>query len=61
MAIHFQPNQPIVVHLIKPERPLPLDPDFYAGHVTAERVREVYGVEMVPGGSLGYRMAGGSP
>lgn len=28
-------RQPIVVHLIKPERPLPLDPDFYAGHVTA--------------------------
>ncbi|RKH34443.1 patatin-like phospholipase family protein [Corallococcus praedator] len=27
--------RPIVVHLIKPERPLPLDPDFYAGHVTA--------------------------
>ncbi|RYZ38925.1 MAG: patatin-like phospholipase family protein [Myxococcaceae bacterium] len=26
---------PITVHLIKPERPLPLDPDFYAGHVTA--------------------------
>jgi predicted acylesterase/phospholipase RssA len=28
-------RRPIVVHLIKPERPLPLDPDFYAGHVTA--------------------------
>jgi predicted acylesterase/phospholipase RssA len=28
-------RQPIVVHLIKPERPLPLDPDFYAGHITA--------------------------
>jgi hypothetical protein len=28
-------HQPIVVHLIKPERPLPLDPDFYAGHITA--------------------------
>jgi predicted patatin/cPLA2 family phospholipase len=28
-------RRPIVVHLIKPERPLPLDPDFYAGHITA--------------------------
>jgi predicted acylesterase/phospholipase RssA len=28
-------REPIVVHLVKPERPLPLDPDFYAGHVTA--------------------------
>jgi predicted acylesterase/phospholipase RssA len=28
-------REPIVVHLIKPERPLPLDPDFYAGNVTA--------------------------
>lgn len=28
-------RQPIVVHLIKPERPLPLDPDFYTGHITA--------------------------
>ncbi|WP_224366106.1 patatin-like phospholipase family protein [Hyalangium versicolor] len=28
-------SRPIVVHLVKPERPLPLDPDFYAGHVTA--------------------------
>ncbi|GMU05538.1 patatin-like phospholipase family protein [Corallococcus caeni] len=27
--------RPITVHLIKPEHPLPLDPDFYAGHVTA--------------------------
>jgi len=29
--------------------------------VTPERVREVYGVEMVPGGSIGYRPAGESP
>ncbi|WP_164017482.1 patatin-like phospholipase family protein [Pyxidicoccus trucidator] len=28
-------REPIAVHLIKPERPLPLDPDFYAGHITA--------------------------
>ncbi|MCY1019437.1 patatin-like phospholipase family protein [Pyxidicoccus sp. MSG2] len=28
-------REPISVHLIKPERPLPLDPDFYAGHITA--------------------------
>ncbi|QSQ22536.1 patatin-like phospholipase family protein [Pyxidicoccus parkwayensis] len=28
-------REPITVHLIKPERPLPLDPDFYAGHITA--------------------------
>ncbi|MDY7231815.1 patatin-like phospholipase family protein [Hyalangium rubrum] len=28
-------RQPIVVHLVKPEQPLPLDPDFYAGHITA--------------------------
>jgi predicted acylesterase/phospholipase RssA len=28
-------SRPIVVHLIKPERPLPLDPDLYAGHITA--------------------------
>ncbi|CAM3382250.1 patatin-like phospholipase family protein [Corallococcus soli] len=28
-------SRPIAVHLIRPERPLPLDPDFYAGHVTA--------------------------
>ncbi|RKH36621.1 patatin-like phospholipase family protein, partial [Corallococcus llansteffanensis] len=28
-------SRPIAVHLIKPARPLPLDPDFYAGHVTA--------------------------
>ncbi|HYH97793.1 hypothetical protein [Hyalangium sp.] len=28
-------RQPIVVHLVRPERPLPLDPDFYAGHITA--------------------------
>ena len=28
-------SRPIAVHLIKPEAPLPLDPDFYAGHVTA--------------------------
>ncbi|MBZ4374051.1 patatin-like phospholipase family protein [Corallococcus sp. AS-1-6] len=27
--------RPITVHLIKPEHPLPLDPDFYAGHITA--------------------------
>ncbi|MDC0709961.1 patatin-like phospholipase family protein [Stigmatella sp. ncwal1] len=29
-------QRPIVVHLIKPERPLPLDPDLYAGHITAD-------------------------
>ncbi|MDC3960662.1 patatin-like phospholipase family protein [Polyangium jinanense] len=28
-------RRPIVVHLIKPEQPLPLDPEFYAGHITA--------------------------
>jgi predicted acylesterase/phospholipase RssA len=28
-------SRPIAVHLVKPERPLPLDPDFYAGHITA--------------------------
>lgn len=28
-------REPIVVHLVKPEAPLPLDPDFYAGHITA--------------------------
>ncbi|RKH65480.1 patatin-like phospholipase family protein [Corallococcus aberystwythensis] len=27
--------RPITVHVIRPEHPLPLDPDFYAGHVTA--------------------------
>ncbi|RKH00618.1 patatin-like phospholipase family protein [Corallococcus carmarthensis] len=27
--------RPITVHVIKPEHPLPLDPDFYAGHITA--------------------------
>ncbi|RKG87984.1 patatin-like phospholipase family protein [Corallococcus sp. CA049B] len=29
-------SRPITVHLIKPAHPLPLDPDFYAGNVTAE-------------------------
>lgn len=28
-------RKPIAIHLVKPERPLPLDPDFYAGHITA--------------------------
>lgn len=29
-------QRPIVVHLVKPAQPLPLDPDLYAGHITAD-------------------------
>jgi predicted acylesterase/phospholipase RssA len=31
-------TRPITVHLIKPESPLPLDPDFYFGKITAEQL-----------------------
>lgn len=29
-------TEPVVVHLVKPEYPLPLDPDFLAGRITAD-------------------------
>jgi len=31
-------TRPIVVHLIKPQSPLPLDPDFYFGKISAEQL-----------------------
>ena len=31
-------TQPIVLHLIKPEQPLPLDPDLYTGHITHQQL-----------------------
>ncbi len=48
-------TDPVVVHVVKPEYPLPLDPDFLAGRITAETLV-----------AMGYRdatrcLAGASP
>jgi len=49
--------QPVVVHVIKPEFPLPLDPDFYLGRITADTLVDSgysdaarYLATMTPGG-----------